>query len=58
MTIGLLLMQRHPVHHEQGGDTESINGCYLRIGMETRNYEHVQEITQALRAAGFKLIEK
>ena len=46
------------VHHEQGGDTESINGCYLRIGMETRNYEHVQEITQALRAAGFKLIEK
>ena len=46
------------VHYEQGGDTESINGCYLRIGMETRNYEHVQEITQALRAAGFKLIEK
>ena len=46
------------VHHEQGGDTESINGCYLRIGMETRNYQHVQEITQALRNAGFKLIEK
>ena len=46
------------VHHEQGGDTESINGCYLRIGMETRNYQHVQEITQALRTAGFKLIEK
>ena len=46
------------VHHEQAGDTESINGCYLRIGMETRNYQHVQEITQALRNAGFKLIEK
>ena len=46
------------VHHERGGDTESINGCYLRIGMETRNYEHVQEITQALQDAGFKLIEK
>ena len=45
------------VHHERG-DTESINGCYLRIGMETRNYQHVQEITQALRNAGFKLIER
>ena len=45
------------VHHERG-DTESINGCFLRVGMETRNYEHVQQITQALRSAGFKLIEK
>ena len=45
------------VYHERGA-TESINGCFLRVGMETRNYEHVQEITQALRNAGFKLIEK
>ncbi len=44
------------VHHERGGDTESIIGCYLRIGMETRNYDHVQQIAQALRDAGFKLI--
>ena len=46
------------VHHERGGDTESINGCYLRVSMETRNYEHVQQIAQALKTAGFKLIEK
>ncbi len=45
------------VHHERGGDTESIIGCYLRIGMETRNYDHVQQIAQALRDAGFKLVE-
>ncbi len=44
------------VHHERNGDTESINGCYLRLILETRNYDHVQEITQALRSEGFKII--
>ena len=44
------------VHHERAGDTESVNGCYLRIEMETRNYEHVQEITNALKAEGFKIV--
>ena len=44
------------VHHERNGDTESINGCYLRLILETRNYDHVQEITQALRGEGFKII--
>lgn len=46
------------VHHERSGNTESIHGCYLRLTVETRNYEHVQEITQALRAEGFKIIEQ
>ena len=46
------------VHHERASDTESINGCYLRIGMETRNYSHVQEIIQALQQEGFKIVEK
>ena len=46
------------VHHERAGDTESINGCYLRIAMETRNYDHVQEIVQALQKEGFKIVEK
>ncbi|MBQ7624123.1 MAG: threonine ammonia-lyase [Clostridia bacterium] len=44
------------VHHERAGDTESVNGCYLRISMETRNYEHVLEITDALKAEGFKIV--
>ncbi len=44
------------VYHERAGDTESVNGCYLKIGMETRDYEHVQQITQALRDEGFKII--
>ncbi len=46
------------VHHERAGDTESVNGCYLRIAMETRNYEHVQEIVQALQAEGFKIVQQ
>lgn len=44
------------VHHERAGDTESVNGCYLRIRMETKNYEHVQLITDTLRKEGFKII--
>ena len=44
------------VHHERASDTESINGCYLRITMETRDYEHVQQITRKLKKEGFKIV--
>ena len=43
------------VHYEKG-NTESVNGCFLRIEMETRDFEHVNLITQSLRCEGFKLI--
>lgn len=43
------------VHYEKG-NTESVNGCYLRIEMETRDYEHVQLITRSLRKEGFKIV--
>ena len=43
------------VHYEKG-NTESVNGCFLRIEMETRDFEHVNMILQALRAEGFKLV--
>lgn len=45
------------VHYERGG-TESVNGCFLRIDMETRNYEHVEQIILALQNEGFKIVEK
>ena len=45
------------VHHEKNGATSEVTGCYLRIDMETRNYEHVQEITKALKNEGFKLVK-
>ena len=44
------------VHYERGV-TQSVNGCYLRIDMETRNYDHVQEIRLALRKEGFRIVE-
>ena len=43
------------VHYEKG-ETESINGCFLRIEMETRDYEHVNLIYSSLRNEGFKII--
>jgi threonine dehydratase len=43
------------VHYEKG-NTLHINGCYLRIEMETRNFEHVNAIKEALNAEGFKLL--
>lgn len=42
------------VNHERNGETD-VNGCYLRIEMETRNYEHVNNITKALKKEGFRL---
>ena len=45
------------VHYERGA-TKSVNGCFLRINMETRNYAHVEQIIQALEREGFKIIEK
>ena len=43
------------VQYERGG-TESINGCFLRMNLETRNYDHVEQITQALKAEGFRIV--
>lgn len=41
------------VHYEKG-NTESINGCFLRIEMETRDNNHVKIIKNTLREAGFR----
>ena len=43
------------VHYEKG-NTESVNVCFLRIEMETRDFEHVNLITKTLRDEGFKLV--
>ena len=45
------------VHHERAGETESVNGCYLRITMETRDYDHVHAIATALKNEGFKIVK-
>ncbi len=44
------------IHHERAGEGSDVNGCYLRIILETRNYAHIQEIQKALTDFGFKLL--
>ena len=43
------------VHHERANEGSDVNGCYLRITLETRNYEHIAEIKKALTEFGFVL---
>ena len=43
------------VSHERGSETEDINGCFLRLILETRNYDHIEEINSSLTSAGFRL---
>ncbi len=43
------------VHYEKG-NTKSVNGCFLRIEMETRDYNHVNLITESLKNEGFKIV--
>lgn len=45
------------VRHERSNEGSDVNGCYLRIVLETRNFEHIEQIRKALQAEGFKLID-
>ncbi len=45
------------VHHEHSNAGSDVNGCYLRVAMETRNHEHIQAIRNALTAAGLKIAD-
>ena len=44
------------VHHERANEGSDVNGCYLRIILETRNFEHIEQIKKALSDFGFKLL--
>lgn len=43
------------VHHERANATMDINGCFLRINMETRDFKQIEEIKKALLDNGFKI---
>ena len=45
------------VHHERANEGSDVNGCYLRIILETRNFEHIEQIKKALTDFGFKLLD-
>lgn len=45
------------VHHERANEGSAVNGCYLRMIMETRNFAHIKQIREALEAEGFHLAD-
>ena len=44
------------VHHERANEGSAVNGCFLRLVVETRNFEHIKEIKKTLQANGFNLV--
>ncbi len=43
------------VHHEHANAGSDVIGCFLRIDMETRDFEHIRKIRSALEQAGFHI---
>ncbi len=44
------------VTHERNSNTTSINGCILRIEVETRNHDHISLLKKALADAGHHVV--
>lgn len=45
------------IHHERASEGSDINGCFLRVIIETRNFDHIEQIRTALINDGFKLVD-
>ncbi|MGN1077338.1 MAG: threonine ammonia-lyase [Candidatus Gallimonas sp.] len=43
------------VHHEHANAGSAVIGCFLRIDVETRNFEHIALIKRRLTEAGFRI---
>lgn len=43
------------VHHERTSEMMDVNGCFLHLRLETRNFEHIAQIVTALENAGFQM---
>jgi len=44
------------VHHERSDANMAISSCFLKIGMETRDFEQIRQIKDELTKAGFKIM--
>lgn len=44
------------VSHDRSDVNMDINSCFLRISMETRNREHLEEIKKSLTDEGYKIV--
>ncbi len=43
------------VNHERIKSELDINGCSIRVELETRNHDHINQIREALKAEGYKV---
>lgn len=46
------------VIHERNSNSKEVNACELRVKMETRNADHIEQIKEALVKKGFHLKER
>ena len=44
------------VRHNQGGEGTDINDCYLKISLETRDFNHFSQIQNALVEKGYNIL--
>ena len=45
------------VHHERSNANMDINGCFLRMNLETRNFEQIENIKKALTDEGIRICQ-
>ena len=44
------------VSHERSDPNMAISSCFLRVGMETRDFAQIESVRKALTEAGFKIV--
>ncbi len=45
------------VHHERADPNMAISSCFLKVNLETRDFEQIDEIHRQLEAHGFQLVQ-
>ena len=46
------------IHHERASEDSDITDCILRIVLETRDFDHIKQIREALKAGGFRIVDR
>ncbi len=46
------------IHHERASEDSDITDCILRIVLETRDFDHIRQIREALKNGGFKIVDR
>ena len=45
------------VHHERTNASMAINGCFLRVNLETRDFNQIEEIKKSILEEGYKICD-